>query len=331
MGKKIAFIIPLYGKVPNYIKLFLKSAEYNKNHVFIFFTDLNLNYRLPDNIRKYDCSFVGFKQLIHSRTGVKPTFNSYYKIVDFKPAYGLIFQHYISEFDYWGMLDVDLILGKIDNFVTSELLENFDVISARKYWLSGSFAIFRNNEKVNTLFMKSDDWGKVFSSNKLCRFCETGTLRNTDKTLLNELRRGKSIYELDAQITSFTHILKDEAKLDGIFVHFNDLIKESINKNMVIGYKNGMVFIQDPGRSDFCLNQEFLHYHYVTEKSKIIFNYPKWKNVPNEFYITEYGFFKRTQFKYLLILKPITYLRGLVIFLVKTFPQKVRKKMVKYL
>ncbi len=198
LNKKICFLIPLYGSVPIYLNLFLKSEAFNKNFNFIFITDLDLNSTLPDNVNKIDYSLDELKDLIYKNTGVQPTFNSYYKIVDFKPAYGLIFQNFISGYDYWGMIDIDLILGDLNNFITQELLNVYDIISVRKYWLSGSFALFKTCYQVNNLFMQSPDWQEVFSSKKLYRFCETGTIKNTDKTLLNELKDGKYIYDLDA-------------------------------------------------------------------------------------------------------------------------------------
>ncbi len=174
LNKKVCFIIPLYGKVPVYLNIFLKSAEFNKNFTFIFFTDLDLKCKLAENIRRHYCSLDDFRRLIHKKTGVKPTFDKYYKIVDFKPAYGMIFQEYISEFDYWGMLDVDLILGEIDKFITPELLEKYDIISARKYWLSGSFALFKNCEKVNTLLKKARTGRKFFPAAIFIDFVKPG-------------------------------------------------------------------------------------------------------------------------------------------------------------
>ncbi len=327
MSKRICFIIPMYGKVPAYLNLFLKSVEYNDNYEFIFISDLELGCKLPENVKKYDCSKICLQDLIHKKTGAKPTFDNYYKIVDFKPAYGMIFQDYILDFDFWGLLDVDLILGQIDKFITSDLLDNYDIISARKYWLSGSFALFRNCEKINMLFQKSRDWEEIFSSKKLFRFCETGTIKNTNRTLLNLLRQGKPINEIDAQIVSFTHILNDSFLLNGIRVYFNDLIKESICKDMIIGYQKGRIFIYKSRSAEFKEDEEYLHYHFVSEKSKITFDYPAWNQVPEEYYITEYGFFTRSQLNKFPFLKHLRAIKNYTRFILILFPLKFFNKL----
>ena len=46
-----------------------------------------------------------------------------YKLCDFKPAYGEIFNEFISSFDYWGYCDVDLIWGNIRKFLSNDLLD----------------------------------------------------------------------------------------------------------------------------------------------------------------------------------------------------------------
>jgi hypothetical protein len=325
MKEKIVFIIPLYGKIPEYINLFLKSASFNSEINFLLFTDLNIADYKYSNIKHCNLSLDEFKKLIHKKTAIEPKLTNLYKIVDFKSAYGLIFQDYIRNYEFWGVLDVDLILGEISEFITPDLLEKYDVISARKFWLSGSFALFRNTEKINLLFKKSKDWQKVFASEKLFRFTECGTKKNSVLTPLNDLRNGKSINEIELEIESFTNILVNESNLSYINVYFNDMVKEVINKNTIIGFENGKVFIYNVGKSSNKLNQSFLHYHFVSEKSKFTFSYPHWQKTPNEFYITEFGFFKKEQLKYLSFRKYFRILKSYFILVFVFIPQKVIK------
>ena len=42
---------------------------------------------------------------------VTMTIEDAYKLTDFKPAYGEIFQDYIIQYDFWGFTDIDLIYG----------------------------------------------------------------------------------------------------------------------------------------------------------------------------------------------------------------------------
>ncbi len=109
-------------------------------------------------------------------------------------------------------------------------------------------------------------------------------------------------------------------------MHFNDLIRESISKNMIIAYKDGKVFIYNNGNSSINQNKEYLHYHFVSEKSMITFSYPSWKRIPDEFYITRYGFFTKREVKFYNSFKMLHFMRSMLIYLFKTLPSKFRKR-----
>ena len=54
---KACFVIPYFGKFPNYFSYFLSSAIYNSNFDFLFVTDID--YKFPDvrNIKVVNMSF----------------------------------------------------------------------------------------------------------------------------------------------------------------------------------------------------------------------------------------------------------------------------------
>ncbi|MGZ1250167.1 DUF6625 family protein [Lactobacillus delbrueckii subsp. bulgaricus] len=55
--KKVAFIVPYFGKLPNYFQLFLNSCRLNKNFKWIIVTDDKTSYSWPQNVQKIDMSF----------------------------------------------------------------------------------------------------------------------------------------------------------------------------------------------------------------------------------------------------------------------------------
>ncbi|GIU70319.1 MAG: hypothetical protein KatS3mg002_1555 [Candidatus Woesearchaeota archaeon] len=330
MSYKICFIIPFYGKLPNYLKLFLKSSENNLDYDFIFFSDLRFPKYLPSNVKIYELTLKDFSNLIHIKTGIMPTINYGWKICDFKPAFGIIFNDYIKNYHFWGILDVDLILGKINGFITNHLLKQFDIISAKKFWLSGSIALFRNCHSVNTLFMKSKDWKKVFQSGKHFAFDECGRLKAKKGQLIyTELLKGKSIFDLNTDIEAFTHIIKNTTKVGNLKVFFDELICEKIYPNMILSYDEGELSIHNVGKSTYSREQKFLTYHLVNDKNKITFSIPKWETVPDKFYITNYGFIKEEQLNYLVIIKIIFFVKGSIKFLFINIPSKILRKLRK--
>lgn len=69
-----------------------------------------------------------------------------YKICDFKPTFGHVFSDYLYDYDYWGYIDPDAIVGNLDSYLSAENLENHDVISGgekQSDWISGALSQYR--------------------------------------------------------------------------------------------------------------------------------------------------------------------------------------------
>ena len=67
MRSKVTFLIPYFGKLPNYFDLFLKSCEFNRNYLWIIFTDDTTERRWPSNVLHVAMSFDELKKKIQSK------------------------------------------------------------------------------------------------------------------------------------------------------------------------------------------------------------------------------------------------------------------------
>lgn len=66
-NKKVCFIIPYFGYLPNYFQLFLNSCKHNKTYEWILFTDDNTLYIFPENVRKINMKFDEYKKIIQNK------------------------------------------------------------------------------------------------------------------------------------------------------------------------------------------------------------------------------------------------------------------------
>ena len=138
---QIVFIIVYIGEYPWFFPYFIHSCRYNPTIDFLIFTDNNdPNLELPSNVKLVSYSIDQFKADAAKALGFDVAVESGYKLCDFKPAYGYIFADYIKDYDFWGYCDVDVIFGNIRSFMTDELLDEYDIISARHDYLTGCFA-----------------------------------------------------------------------------------------------------------------------------------------------------------------------------------------------
>lgn len=148
MSRKLCFIIPYFGKLPNYFQLFLNSCATNVDFNWLVFTDDNTSYSYPKNVSKMKMSFRECQELIKSKFDCPVALNHPYKLCDLKPMYGYIFEEYLKDFRFWGHCDVDTIMGNLGKWLTDEFLDNFD-----KLFCLGHMTIYRNTSENNRVFM----------------------------------------------------------------------------------------------------------------------------------------------------------------------------------
>lgn len=94
-----------------------------------------------------------------------------YKICDFRPSYGAMFQDYITRggYDFWGHCDCDMIFGDIRKFITDEILDKHERVLTR-----GHLTIYKNSREVNSSYrnVQKPSYKEVYTSAKSFSFDE---------------------------------------------------------------------------------------------------------------------------------------------------------------
>jgi hypothetical protein len=108
-----------------------------------------------------------FNLLVEKKLGINPhVFITAHGIpsmhmTDYLVFSGKIFEDYLKEFDFWGTIGLDCVVGRLDHFVHDSDLVDCDVWSDDIDQLNANFVLWRNTEKINTLFKKIPDWEKT--------------------------------------------------------------------------------------------------------------------------------------------------------------------------
>lgn len=168
---KLVLIIPYFGKLPDYFQLFLNSCETNQDICdWLLYTDDHSDYCYPLNVSVNYCSFNDIQDKIHKKISFDAKIEHAYKLCDYKPAYGLIFEDEIKEYDFWGHCDVDVIFGKFTHFFHSEMLKNDRIFRL------GHLCFYKNTVENNRRFMlpvnKCYRYKEVFFTQENCIFDE---------------------------------------------------------------------------------------------------------------------------------------------------------------
>lgn len=169
---RIVYIVPYFGKMRKDFNIWLKSCSYNKTIDFLIFTDDHGKYNYPSNVHVKYISLSEIKQQIEKKLGFNIAMSHPYKLCDFKPAYGDIFSDYITEYDFWGHCDVDLIFGDIRNFITDKILDNYEKIG-----FLGHSTLYKNTYDINQRYKISIEgydvnYKKVFTTEQGYHFDE---------------------------------------------------------------------------------------------------------------------------------------------------------------
>lgn len=236
-NNRIAIITCYIGKLPWYFEYFNHTCKYNLEVDFIIITnDKTYKKQLSPNIYFIYKDLEELNDLATEKLGFKTHIDSPYKLCDFKPTYGLLFSDILKSYDFWGHGDIDLIFGKIRNFITDEVLANNDVIAVRNDFLTGYFLLFKNTPEIAVLFTHSKDYQKVLKSPEHFCFDETNFR-------FNEFGMNIHYSEVESEIESMTHVVRRLEEKNALKVYFDFHVIEGVNGNLkwtngVLIYKN---------------------------------------------------------------------------------------------
>ncbi|WP_437373373.1 DUF6625 family protein [Maribacter litoralis] len=277
---KIIIITCYYGELPWYFNFFLESCGNNQSIDFLIYSDCKFLGHVPPNVNIVPSTLEEFNRRASNKLGFKIKVKSAYKLCDFKPAYGIIFSDYIKNYDFWGITDIDIIFGRIREFITDELLGTYEVISVRNDYPTGHFMLFKNTQVINLLFTKSKDYLKVFCSDKHYCFDECNFKHGY-------LEQGGDIFDLNCEIESMHHIIKQGQKNRKLAAHFDFFVIEGLPGNLKL----------DKGILSFKGEFEVLLYHLIVYKANLYTRKKKWKRTPEILYIDKYSFRKKDKKK----------------------------------
>ncbi|MEO0794386.1 MAG: DUF6625 family protein [Verrucomicrobiota bacterium] len=154
-----ALIIAIYfGKLPSWLPLWFESCANNPSFNWLLISDQTIEVKPPSNVLVKHMTLDSFQKTATQTLGLEACLPGPYKICDFRPAFGVIFAEEIAGYDFWGYCDLDVIFGRLDRFLTDEVLTKHDQILVR-----GHLCLLRNSETINNAF-RSESAGPGFEN-----------------------------------------------------------------------------------------------------------------------------------------------------------------------
>lgn len=276
---KIVFICPYFGKLPKYFDLVLESCKYNNTIDWIVFTDDRTRYNYPSNVKVYYMSFEQMRKYIQDKIPFKIDLKRPYKLCDYRPLYGYIFKSYINKYDFWGYCDFDCIFGRIRDFLTNDIFENYNRILCL-----GHMSLYNINlNKIIEFELNSNAFIKMIlkNGNKSYHFDESGI--NLILKKYNQKTYVKSGIIADIYCLSKTFkIIRSKFNNNNNELEKN-MISKIDKKRYIFEFNNGRIngyYINN----NKIVKEEYIYIHLQKRPmNKKIVTMKKYLIVPNEF------------------------------------------------
>lgn len=275
--KKIVFIVPYFGNFKNYFQLFLNSCATNSNYNWLIFTDNKQKYEYPDNVKVQYMSLEDLKRVIEKRMGFEVSLDRAYKLCDYKPAYGYIFEEYIKEYDYWGHCDTDVIFGDLSSFLENCNIDNYD-----KAFFLGHCTLYRNTIENNRRFMLKLNgiyrYKEVFSKKEICAFDE-----QFDRSV-NDIYRQYNFSVLNQEYEANLYTKSSNFKITRYDFSKSKYVVEK-RTNSFFAWENGKLF-RYLLKDDKIVKEEYMYIHLQLRNMQVKLSdmhTNRYKIIPNAF------------------------------------------------
>lgn len=275
---KICLIIAQFGRLTSNFDLWLKSCEYNPEINFLVWSDISRE-NLPENVTWINKSFDEFKLLAREKLKLDIYLETPYDCCEFKTVYGIIFEDYLKDFEYWGYCDMDMIFGDLEYF-----FQKYDYRKYDKFLSKGHLTIYRNTEENNNRYMISGTPGKDY----LSALTQEG-ITHFDEDEINTIYKINGFPFFGEEI--FADICRDynRMRLNGLHTDY---------KLQTFFWQNGKIFrafyFHNAVGTNRIINlEEFVYIHFSKRKMEA----PQFdvKNT-NAYYICPHGFKEKTHF-----------------------------------
>jgi hypothetical protein len=200
---RVVLMTAIFGPaLPPYFPFFLKSLENCGADVIIVGAvggaesgSTSMKWTLPSNVRHIPMKWTDLTDLVSTKVFAgnpmpKMEKAKVYKVVDLKPLFGFLFRDLITDYEFWGHIDNDMLLGNVGE-ILHPLLDDHDVIipnqqdcadkDCDRTW--GPFTLYRNVPRITELFrLGNKGLYHIMNSATIYFFDEWGGMRGSEHT-----------------------------------------------------------------------------------------------------------------------------------------------------
>jgi hypothetical protein len=166
LAHKVCLIQLHMGPLPSWFPYFLATAGTNQEYHWLIVTNQPIHWPFPENCKTITFSKEQLAKIVEKKLEVRISLNDPRKPCDLKPAFGFLFEMELKVYEWWGYTDNDLVMGQLNNFLLPEYFQKYDLISTYPCYLSGPLCLYRNTDKMNSLFQSLPRYKEILGAEK---------------------------------------------------------------------------------------------------------------------------------------------------------------------
>lgn len=189
-------IIPYFGSFGPWFPLYLHSLTLQHTLDLLLITDSPAP-PLPDRVRRLHMDIRQVRDLAQAKLGTSVNLSRVRKLCDLKPAYGLVFEDFTAEYEYWAFGDEDVLYGDLDRLLGPYLDGRADIIIPSKTMTIGHLTLVRNAPGTNRLALEDTAYAGILASDQHWAYDEAG--RGDSGSFTKAVKRAQARGEVTVQ------------------------------------------------------------------------------------------------------------------------------------
>lgn len=193
---KKTFVVCMFGSTFSWFDQFVKQVSHLAPYGWEWLVVTPNDVQGGPNVRILKMTPEEFNLLVEKKLGVKSNVFLTEKgvpsvhMTDFYVFSGLIFEDYLKESNWWGIMNLDIVVGRLDRFLPDSELDKYDVWTDDVKVINGIFCLFRNRGDINRLCLEIPNWEQKLAQppcNKCLGKGGNHTLFGTDEYDMTEV------------------------------------------------------------------------------------------------------------------------------------------------
>lgn len=266
---KALLILPYFGSFGPWFPLYLHSLSNQHTLDLLLLSDAQPP-GLPPNARLVGMTFDHVRELATGRLGTPVRLHRLRNICDLKPAYGMVFEEFIREYEYWAFGDEDVLYGDLDRMLAPHLDGTVDLVVPgteklrTRAGVQGHLTVIRNHPRTNQLAIKDPAYKEVLVSHEHWAYDETS-------------------WRYGREISSFTKIVKEAEARGELSIRWGIPTVTHLPQRGRWYVYDGRTLHEDNGK-------EILYYHWGRMRCRRM-HWPSPEEAKKGFAFDRYGFY----------------------------------------